>query len=176
MSYIIYMIGTSGSGKTTLANALEERLIKKGVKKLQVIDGDIIREQLGNMFGYTYEERMKCNQVVRIVVQYLLENNISVILTQVAAYEEMRRKMREHFKEKYIEIYVKCSYEECAKRDVKGYYKKQKEGLIENLNGAGDIYEVPLNSNLIIDTEKESVDSAVDKILEYLTYEGIILE
>ena len=96
-----------------------------GIQHLQIIDGDIIRRQFGDIFGYSYEERMKCNQVVRVVVQYLINNGISVVLAQVAGYKEMRCKMKEQFKDNYIEVYVKCSYEECAKRDPKGYYKNK---------------------------------------------------
>lgn len=166
--FMIYMVGRSGSGKTTIANALEEELRKKGMQRLQVIDGDVIRQQFGGIFGYTYEERMKCNQAVRVVVKYLLENDISVILSQVAAYNMMRQKTREAFPEEYIEVYVKCSYEECARRDVKGYYKKQQNGEMENLNGANDTYEIPQNSDIVIDTEKENVSEAVQKIVSYL--------
>lgn len=175
MAHIVYMIGTSGSGKTTIANALKEELDKRGVKQLQLIDGDVIGQQFGGLFGYTYEERMKNNQAVRVVIQYLLDNNISVILTQVAPYEEVRRKMREHFGERYVEIYVKCSYEECVRRDPKGYYKKHKEGKMENLNGADDTFEVPLNSDLIIDTEEESVFDAVDKLVKFFEEKNLII-
>lgn len=171
-NFMIYMVGRSGSGKTTIANALEEKLRKKGIQHLQVIDGDVIRQQFGDIFGYTYEERMKCNQAVRVVVKYLLENNISVVLAQVAAYEEIRAKVRAAFQEEYIEVYVKCSYEECSRRDVKGYYKKQQNGEMENLNGANDTYEIPQSSDIIIDTEKETVSDAVQKIVTYLEEQG----
>ena len=159
------MIGRSGSGKTTIANALEVELKKRGLYYLQIIDGDVIREQFGGIFGYTYEERMRCNQAVRVVVQYLLDNNISVILSQVAAYEEMRKRVREQFGKDYIEVYVNCSYEECARRDVKGYYKMQK------LSGFNDTYEIPQNSNIVINTENETVAEAVEKIVSYLKAE-----
>lgn len=170
--FMIYIVGRSGSGKTTIANALEAELKKRGMKHLQVIDGDVIRQQFGDIFGYTYEERMKCNQAVRVVVKYLLENNISVVLAQVAAYEEIRAKVRAAFPEEYVEVYVKCSYEECSRRDVKGYYKKQQNGEMENLNGANDTYEIPQSSDIIIDTEKETVSEAVKKIVIYLEEQG----
>ncbi len=166
--FMMYMVGRSGSGKTTIANELEKRLRKQGAQNLQVIDGDVIREQFGGIFGYTQEERLKCNQAVRVVVKYLLDNDISVILAQIAAYEEMRSLVRNQFEKHYIEVYIKCSYEECARRDVKGYYQKQKNGQLNNLNGADDIYEVPRNSEIVIDTENETVCRAVDKIMEYL--------
>lgn len=170
--FMIYIIGKSGSGKTTIANALTEKLRKEGMKHLQMIDGDVIREQFGNIFGYTYEERMKCNQAVRVVVKYLLDNDISVILAQVAAYEEMRARVRNAFEKEYIEVYIKCSYSECARRDVKGYYKDVKAGKINNLNGVNDVYEIPENSNLVIDTEEETVEEAVLKIIAYLKESG----
>ena len=166
--FMMYMVGLSGSGKTTIANALKERLKEQGMNNIQILDGDILRSQFGGIFGYTYEERMKANQAARVVAEYLIQNGISVILTQVAAYEEMRSKTREHFGEHYIEVYVKCSYEECARRDVKNYYKKYNEGKMKNLNGADDVYEIPLNSHIIIDTERETVDEGVNKIIQYL--------
>ncbi|MBD5444735.1 MAG: adenylyl-sulfate kinase [Lachnospiraceae bacterium] len=171
-NFMLYMIGRSGSGKTTIANALNEKLKDKGVRNVQVIDGDVIRKQFGDIFGYTYEERMRCNQAVRVVVQYLLDNGISVILSQVAAYEEMRKRVREQFAEYYIEAYIKCSYEECANRDVKGYYRMQKNGEMQNLDGVDNTYEIPKNSDIVIDTERENVSDAVKKIVLYLKESG----
>lgn len=166
--FMMYIIGRSGSGKTTIANALETELRNAGMQRLQIIDGDIIRRQFGDIFGYSYEERMKCNQVVRVVVQYLIDNGISVVLAQVGGHKEMRHKMKEQFGDDYIEVYVQCSYEECAKRDVKGYYKKQIEGKINNLNGADDTFDIPTDSDIVIDSEKEVVSEAVQKIITYL--------
>ena len=172
--FLIYLIGTSGSGKTTIGEALERKL-STDYKNLQFIDGDIIRAEFGNIFGYTLEERKKCNQAVRVVLKYLLNNNVSVILAQVCAYSEIREKMRDEFKEKYIEVYVKCSYEECAKRDVKGYYKKQRENALDNLNGANDIFEEPEYSEIVINSEQMSVEESVCKIVSYLQENGYIL-
>ena len=170
--FMMYMVGISGSGKTTIASLLEEELKKINVNNIQIIDGDIIRKQFGNIFGYTFEERMKCNQAVRVVVEYLIKNNISVILTQVGAYEVMRENMRKQFEGNYIEVYVKCSFEECVRRDVKNYYKKHLDGTMKNLNGADDVFEIPEKSHIIIDTEKESVKSGVEKIVKYLQEQG----
>ena len=107
-----------------------------------------------------------------MVSKYLIQNDVSVILAQVGAYEKMREQVRNNFKDNYIEIYVKCSYEECARRDVKGYYAKQKRGEMDNLNGANDTFEVPEHSNIVIDTEKTSVEAAVEIIISYLEDNG----
>ena len=174
--FMLYLVGISGSGKTTIANALENEIKNRNhAYRLQVIDGDVIRDEFGGIFGFTKEERLKCNQAVRVVVGYLLKNDVSVILAQVAAYEEIRRKVREKFFENYVEVYVKCSYEECAKRDVKGYYKKQKQGQLSNLNGANDSFEIPANADLVVDTQHCTVDEAVKKIISCLEEKGYAL-
>jgi len=166
--FFIYLIGISGSGKTTIAIELEKRLQNRRIEKLQFIDGDVIRDELSNIFGYTFEERMKNNKVVCVVASYLIRNGISVILTQVAAYKKMRDQVRSFFNDSYVEVYVKCSAKECARRDVKGYYNNAKDGKMNNLNGFNDEYEVPQNSSVIVDTEKMSVEECVDRIMEYL--------
>lgn len=172
--FMIYMVGISGSGKTTIATALEKEIKHRMDLKIQFIDGDVIRSEFGNIFGFSREERMKCNQAVRVVIKYLIRNHISVILAQVGAYEAMRNNVRNDFCKEadYIEVYVKCSLEECARRDVKGYYKKLQSGEMENLNGVDDIYEIPQHSDIVIDTEKETVSEAVQKIMAYLKEKG----
>ena len=167
--FLLYLIGTSGSGKTTLGTKINDYLKGQRGSKVQFIDGDDIRAKFGGMFGYTKEERMKCNQATRTVAEYLLENDISVILTGVVAYEEMRNQIRQQFGDKYIQCYVKCSLEECMRRDPKGYYKKYKEGHMSNLNGANDTYETPLNNEIVVDTEKLSIEESVETILDYLS-------
>ena len=166
--FSLFLIGTSGSGKTTLAKALERRLNNEGLFNLQIIDGDELRGELGNLFGYTRTERMKQSHVVKTIAKYLNINNVNVIVAVVAPYEEMRQEFRAYLKESYIEVFVKCSVEECARRDVKGYYAKSRNGEMRNLNGADDLYEKPITSDIVIDTEKTDVDDAVEEILRYL--------
>ena len=126
-TFSLVFTGLSGSGKTTLAKQVTDELKKRGVH-VQLIDGDDFRNELGNLFGYTREERMKHNRIARTLMRYLNRNNVNVIFTLVAPYEEMRQGMREAVGDAYIEVYAKCTPETCAKRDVKGYYKKQREG------------------------------------------------
>lgn len=166
-AFSVCFTGISGSGKTTLARELADRLEGRGVG-LQVIDGDELRSGLGNLFGYTREERMKNSRVVRLLGRYLNQNGISTIISVVAPYDDMRREFRIFLGDAYIQVYVKCSYHTCAARDVKGYYKKQKAGQMENLNGADDVFEEPMDSEIIVDTEHDTVGRCVNQIIRYL--------
>lgn len=165
--FCLFLTGISGSGKTTLANAVARQLKKEKIS-CTILDGDDIRSQLGNLFGYTREERMKNSRVVQLLAKKLVENRVNVIAAIVAPYEEMRQQFREYLGDSYIEIFVNCSLDECEKRDTKGYYKAVKEGKMRNLNGANDEYEVPRNSNLIVNTAVETVEESTKRIVEYL--------
>jgi adenylylsulfate kinase len=165
--YVIYLFGRSGSGKTTIADHLEEKIRGRVKGKVQVIDGDEIRAQFGNIFGYTFEERMKCNQAVRTVLHYLVRNDIHVILTQVGAYQQMRDNLRKQFDPRYIEIYIKCDIETCIQRDVKGYYARNEA----NINGLTDTFEEPVNSDMVINTDEITREEATDRILGFLLNE-----
>jgi len=167
--FTLCFTGISGSGKTTLANGVGEYL-KRCEIPVQVIDGDILRGELGNLFGYTREERMKQNRIVRVLAGYLNRNDISTIVAVVAPFEDMRRQMREVLGEGYIQVYLDCPVEECAKRDVKGYYKKKEK--MENFSGVSDTLEIPENSELVIDTVHLTVEESVEKIVGYLKKRG----
>lgn len=169
--FVLCFTGISGSGKTTLANGLSEALAE-GAMPFQVIDGDVLRNELGNLFGYTREERMKQNQVVRILSKYLLQNGVSVVISVVAPYDEMRKKMRSFFGRNFFLVYAKCPFETCEKRDVKGYYQLSRENRMRFLNGADDVYEVPEDAELVVDTGTDSAESCVRQILLFLRGRG----
>ena len=173
--FLMYYIGISGSGKTTIASLVGKKLNASGIDRVQFIDGDDIRAQFGDIFGYTREERMKCNRAVRVVCKYLIENGVSVMLAQVGSYREMRDKVREVYTDGYIEVYIKCSKDECMQRDPKGYYAMLKNGKIQNLNGSNDDFEIPSDSDIVIDTEFTSAEYASDEILRYLQRNGYVI-
>lgn len=170
-SFVLCFTGISGSGKTTLANAVSSLLKERGVP-VQVIDGDILRGQLGNLFGYTREERIRQSRVLRVLAGYLQEQEINVILSVVAPYEELRLGLREYLGEDYLEVYVKCPYEVCAERDVKGYYRLAAENQMKNLNGADDVFEPPLHADLTVKTDEMSQADCVKEIMELLEERG----
>lgn len=173
MAFILCLIGMSGSGKTTIASELQ-KIFEKNQSKVQVLDGDVLRDQLGNLFGYTFEERLKQNKVVQVIAKYLMINDVNTVISIVAPYEVMRENMRNNLGKNYIQCFLNCDVSICAKRDVKGYYKKAKQNLMDNLNGMNDQYEKPLNSELTINTAELTVDESVDIIMQYLRDKKLI--
>ena len=170
-AFALCFTGISGSGKTTLANALAALLKERSVP-VQVIDGDVLRQQLGNLFGYTREERIRQSQVVRVLAGYLQGQGINVIISIVAPYEELRLGLRENLGEDYLEVYVKCPYEVCAARDVKGHYKLAAENQMKNLSGANDVFEPPQHSEITVRTDEMSQSDCVAEILRLLKERG----
>lgn len=171
--FAVCMTGISGSGKTTLANALAKRLRDYGVA-VEVIDGDETRELIGGLFGHSKNERLKMSRVNQTIGWYLLRNKINFFLAVVAPYEEMRAQFREFFGNSYIELYVKAAVGVCAERDVKGLYRLSREGKLENFNGSTDVFEEPAQSNIIIDTDKTSIDESCEIVIYYLRNNGFI--
>ena len=161
--------GISGSGKSTLAKKIGEYFENKNVP-IKVIDGDTLRGELGNLFGYSKEERMKQNRIVRVLAKYLNDCGINVIIAVIAPFDEMRKQMRSFLGENYIQVYLDCPVEECAKRDVKGYYKKINN--MQNFIGVSDAYEVPEDSEIRVDTVNHEVETCVEQILTYLKEQG----
>lgn len=168
--FTMYMVGLSGSGKTTLAAALEGHLRERG-HPIQVIDGDILRRELGDMFGYTMEERLKQGRVAWVLAKYLNQNGVSVIITAVASSQHVREQARSFFdSEHYIQTYLACPLEECIRRDVKGYYKNMEQ--LSNFGGVDQPYEVPTDSEIVVDVVHLSVEESTKRILNYLQASG----
>lgn len=163
----IWLAGLSASGKSTLAKRLVKYLEDSG-KKVQLIDGDTMREEIGGMFGYTRRERIKAANVYRTIAKLLNENGIDVIVAAIAPYEEIRRKNRERIKN-YIEININCPIEECVKRDPKGLYKRALTGKEKFVVGIDEEYEFPQKSDLQINTNEESIEESLKRITTFLT-------
>ena len=169
--FVLCFTGTSGSGKTTLASAVAGKLEEAAIP-LQIIDGDVLREDLGHLFGYTKEERNKQTRVVQVLAKYLTRNKVNVLISIVAPYDDIRKRMRGFLGEGFFLVYVRCPYEVCEQRDVKGYYRLAKSKRIQNLNGANDPYEVPEDADLIVDTSVSPVEDCAGQVLAFLKARG----
>lgn len=160
----VWLTGISGAGKSTLAVGIQNELKSKDTP-VQLLDGDIVRNEIGHLFGYSKEERMKMSKVIRFTARMLNQNGIHVIVAAIAPYHEMREANRKEINN-YLEVYVNCSLEECIKRDVKGMYKKALEGKIKNVVGIDDVYEIPRNSDVTVKTDEEAEHLSIQKIMD----------
>jgi len=137
------------------------------------LDGDIVRKGLTRDLGFSKEDRDMNIERVTFVAKLLTRNDVIVLATFVSPYIARRHQTREEIGE-YVEVFVKASLEECIKRDVKGMYKKALAGEIKDFTGIDVPYEAPPNPEILVDTDVESVDESVEKVLKYLEKNGYL--
>jgi adenylylsulfate kinase len=167
-SVVLWFTGLSGSGKSTLAHALEEKLFNMGFRTF-VLDGDNVRHGLNSNLGFSEADRSENIRRISEVSKLMLEAGLIVMTAFISPFKEDRNEARALIaKDNFIEIYCKASMETCEKRDVKGLYKKARAGEIKNYTGIDSPYEAPVNPELIIDTDQETLDYSVSKIMNYL--------
>lgn len=167
-SLVIWFTGLSGSGKSTISVALEKALFNQDIKSYR-LDGDNIRHGLNNNLGFSPEDRKENIRRIGEVGKLMVDAGIVTMTAFISPYEEDRQIVRNILEDdEFIEIYTKCSLEECENRDPKGLYKKARTGEIKNFTGVNAPYEEPKNPELTIDTEHETIEESVQKIINYL--------
>ncbi len=173
-SAILWFTGLSGSGKSTVAHKLEEKLFEMGIHTY-VLDGDNIRTGLNKDLGFSAEDREENIRRIGEVAKLFVDAGIIVLSAFISPYIKDRETVRNLVEEgEFIEIYVKCPLEVCEQRDVKGLYKKAREGIIKNFTGIDDPYEEPKNPEIIVETDKETLEESVNKIINYLKEKGYL--
>jgi adenylyl-sulfate kinase len=170
--FTLWFTGLSGAGKTTLAVALEPQLRARGVR-VERLDGDIVREGLTRDLGFSKEDRDKNIERVTFVAKLLSRNGVAVLASFISPYREARDKARRETTN-FIELYVKASLDTVISRDVKGMYKKAIAGEIKNFTGISDPYEEPLAPEITIESDTETVEQSVQRILAYLENRALI--
>ena len=168
----VWFTGLPCSGKTTIADKVALNLKNRGLK-VERLDGDIVRKELTSDLGFSKEDRNKNIEGITFVAKLLTRNDVIVLATFISPYIQRRQQTREEIGE-FVEVYVKASVEECIKRDVKGMYKKAMDGKIKNFTGVDDPYEEPVNPEIVLDTEVETVQESVEKVLNYLEKKGYL--
>lgn len=166
----LWFTGMSGAGKTTLSRRLEQRLRQRNVKT-EALDGDVLRNELFSGLGFSREERSLNVRTAAYLAQLLTRNDIIVLASFISPYRDLRAQIRQSIGS-FVEVYVKCSWEECARRDVKGLYRRALSGGIPHFTGLTDPYEEPLQPEIIVDTEIQSVNESAELILSYLLEHG----
>ena len=165
---VIWMTGLSGSGKTTLAKLLEKELLERG-KIAYSLDGDTLRTGLNKDLGFSDADRKENVRRAGEICRVLADAGMIVITSFISPFKVDRDAVRALFpKGQFIEVYVKASVEACEKRDTKGLYKKARAGEIKNFTGIDSPYEAPEKAEVVVDTESESVEKSVSKLLDCL--------
>src|SRR5881227_3265733 len=165
--FCLWFTGLSGAGKTTITNLLVKELRARG-SKVEILDGDIVRENLSKGLGFSKEDRDTNIRRIAFVADLLSRNGVPVITAAISPYREIRDEARELMGDRFVEIYVKATVEECARRDVKGVYEKAFKGEIKEFTGVSDPYEPPLDPEITIDTEAQTVEESAAQVLAYL--------
>jgi adenylyl-sulfate kinase len=171
--FTIWLTGLSGAGKTTISDALEPLLRARGITKLEKLDGDVVRTHLSKGLGFSKEDRDTNIRRIGWVAEVLTRNGVCVIASAISPYREIRDEVRRNIGD-FIEVYVECSIEELTRRDVKGLYEKALRGEIQNFTGVSDPYEPPLAPEVVVNSERETVEESVAKVLAVLEARGYV--
>ncbi|HHT9118001.1 MAG TPA: adenylyl-sulfate kinase [Candidatus Hypogeohydataceae bacterium YC38] len=169
----VWFTGLPSSGKTTIAHRVEAALKERG-HKVEVFDGDVIRKQLCSDLGFSKEDRDTNIKRIAFVCKLMTRNAVVAIAAAISPYRETRDYARKEVGKDFIEVYVKCPLEVCTKRDVKGLYKKALNGEIKGFTGVDDPYEEPLHPELILHTDKETVEESTQRVVQELEKRGYI--
>jgi adenylylsulfate kinase len=161
----LWFTGLPLSGKTTIADKVYEELEKLHIP-IERIDSKDIRDLIPDI-GYTREDRNRHMHRIGNLIRTLQKNSISTVASFVSPYKESRRAIREMVKNNVV-VYVKTDIETCKARDYKGAYAKALSGEYQNFSGVNDVYEEPQHAEIVIDTDKLSVDEAVQIIVKYI--------
>jgi len=169
--FTIWFTGLSGAGKSTLSEIIEKRLKARGLN-VEILDGDIVRTHLSKGLGFSREDRDTNIKRIAFVCGLLTRNGVICISAAISPYREARQWARQEIGN-FVEVYVKCPIEVCRERDVKGLYKLVDEGKIKGFTGVDDPYEEPEHPELVVETNKETVEETIERIfakLEELGY------
>jgi len=163
---VIWMTGLSGSGKSTIARGLESKLHRQGILT-KLLDGDNLRTGLNKNLGFSEDDRIENIRRVAETAKLFLDNGTVVICSFVSPTIIIRDMAAEIIgRNDFLEVMVEASFDECAKRDVKGLYKKALSGEIKNFTGLDAPFELPEEPYLNIDTEKLSIDESIELLYQ----------
>jgi len=170
----IWLTGLSGSGKSTIAIAAERELTNRG-RLAFVLDGDNVRHGLNSNLGFSPEDRAENIRRIGEVAKLFTEAGVIVFTSFISPYRSDRDAVRALMGSgDFVEVYVDASLDTCEQRDVKGLYKKARAGEIPEFTGISAPYEAPESPELVLDTNRQSVEESVGKLVEYLDAKGYL--
>ncbi len=170
--FTLWFTGLSGAGKTTIAHIVERNFRERGLN-VEVLDGDVVRTQLSKGLGFSREDRDTNIRRIAFVANLLTRNGVAVIVAAISPYRAIRDEAREMIG-RFVEVFVSAPLEECARRDVKGLYRKAMSGEIPVFTGVSDPYEEPQNPELVVDTTKEGPEDSARRVIATLERLGCL--
>ncbi len=171
---VLWMTGLSGCGKSTVATELQKKLFNLGMNVF-ILDGDNVRHGLNSDLGFSPKDREENIRRIGEVAHLFAEAGTITITSFISPYKTDRDKARSlNGQGEFVEVYVKAPLAVCEERDPKGLYKKARQGVIPEFTGVSAPYEEPENPEILIETDKMSVDDSVNKIIDYMENNGII--
>lgn len=172
--FTVWFTGLPSSGKSTLASLLHPRLIEMGFP-VELLDGDEVRKRLTKGLGFSKEDRDENILRIAYVAKLLTRVGAVAIVSAISPYRAIREEARAEIGN-FVEVYVSCRLEECIRRDVKGLYRKALNGELQNFTGVSDPYEPPLAPEVILETDRETPEESLSKILTTLRALGYLPE
>jgi adenylyl-sulfate kinase len=170
--FTLWFTGLSGAGKSTLASLMDEELRRRGLK-VEVLDGDVVRTNLSKGLGFSKEDRDTNIRRIGFVCHLLSRNDVVAIGAAISPYRSVRDEVRAQ-NGRFVEVFVRCSVEVCIERDTKGLYKRALKGEIPNFTGISDPYEEPLAPEVVVETDQETPEKSVKRIVTFLEQKGYI--
>lgn len=172
--FTLWFTGLPCSGKSAVADRVAEMLRARNLK-VERLDGDVVRQSLCRDLGFSKKDRDENIRRVTFVAKLLTRNGVAVLTSFISPYREIRAEARREIAD-FVEVYVKCPLEVCMARDVKGMYQKALRGEIKEFTGISDPYEEPENPEIILETDKETLEESARKVIEGLKKLGYLDE
>ncbi|MFE4811595.1 adenylyl-sulfate kinase [Peribacillus simplex] len=168
-STVLWFTGLSGSGKSTIANAVAKELYNRNIRSY-VLDGDNIRHGLNKDLGFSEEDRTENIRRIGEVSKLFVDSGQFVLTAFISPFRADRQIVRDLLEEgEFIEVYIKCPIEECEVRDPKGLYDKARKGIIKDFTGIDSPYEEPEQPEIILESDRYSIEECVEQVIGYLT-------
>lgn len=165
---IVWLTGLSGSGKSTIANLVEKELLNHGIHTY-LLDGDNLRHGINDNLGFSQEDRKENIRRISEIAKLFVDAGIVILIAVISPFKIDREKARQKVNnDEFMEVYVKCTLEECEKRDPKGLYQKARLGKIKHFTGISQPYEEPTNPDLIIETTTQTISPSVHQLTTYI--------
>lgn len=170
--FTLWFTGLPCSGKSAVADRVAATLKERGLR-VERLDGDVVRQDLTRDLGFSKKDRDENIRRVTFVAKLLSRNGVAVLTSFISPYREMRDRARSETTN-FVEVYAKCPVDVCMQRDVKGMYQKAIRGEIKEFTGVSDPYEEPVKAEIVLQTDKETIEESVHRVMTWLSEAGYI--